>query len=405
MSNRTFDKRPDDIVIVSGARTPIAKFGGSLKTVSAIDMGALVVGEAVKRAGIEPAAVDECIIGQVGSWGPNGFVARAISLKAGLPNETCAYSVNRQCGSGLQSIADGIMEIQTGQAEVVVAGGSESLSQLPYYVTDARWGARMGHKQFEDGVIDILTWPLDMSHNGVTAENVAREYHVSREEQDAFAARSQQRACKAVADGVFADEIVPVEVKGRKGAVTVFDTDEGPREGVTAESLGKLRPCFVFDGTGTVTAGNSSSLNDAAAAVVIMTRAKAEGLGCTPMVAIRGFAIAGYDASLMGYSPYFSSKKLAEKLELDLAAIDFFEINEAFASQAYAVTRDLGLDQEKVNIYGGGISLGHPIGATGTILAIKCAYELAVRHPEKRDAMVSMCIGGGQGISMYFTAE
>ena len=405
MSNRTFDKRPDDIVIVSGARTPIAKFGGSLKTVSAIDMGALVVGEAVKRAGIEPAAVDECIIGQVGSWGPNGFVARAISLKAGLPNETCAYSVNRQCGSGLQSIADGIMEIQTGQAEVVVAGGSESLSQLPYYVTDARWGARMGHKQFEDGVIDILTWPLDMSHNGVTAENVAKKYNVSREEQDAFAARSQQRACKAVADGVFADEIVPVEVKGRKGAVTVFDTDEGPREGVTAESLGKLRPCFVFDGTGTVTAGNSSSLNDAAAAVVIMTRAKAEELGCTPMVAIRGFAIAGYDASLMGYSPYFSSKKLAEKLELDLAAIDFFEINEAFASQAYAVARDLGLDQEKVNIYGGGISLGHPIGATGTILAIKCAYELAVRHPEKRDAMVSMCIGGGQGISMYFTAE
>lgn len=405
MSNRTFDKRPDDIVIVSGARTPIAKFGGSLKTVSAIDMGALVVSEAVKRAGIEPAAVDECIIGQVGSWGPNGFVARAISLKAGLPNETCAYSVNRQCGSGLQSIADGIMEIQTGQAEVVVAGGSESLSQLPYYVTDARWGARMGHKQFEDGVIDILTWPLDMSHNGVTAENVAKKYNVSREEQDAFAARSQQRACKAVADGVFADEIVPVEVKGRKGAVTVFDTDEGPREGVTAESLGKLRPCFVFDGTGTVTAGNSSSLNDAAAAVVIMTRAKAEELGCTPMVAIRGFAIAGYDASLMGYSPYFSSKKLAEKLGLDLAAIDFFEINEAFASQAYAVARDLGLDQEKVNIYGGGISLGHPIGATGTILAIKCAYELAVRHPEKGDAMVSMCIGGGQGISMYFTAE
>ena len=405
MSNRTFDKRPDDIVIVSGARTPIAKFGGSLKTVSAIDMGALVVGEAVKRAGIEPAAVDECIIGQVGSWGPNGFVARAISLKAGLPNETCAYSVNRQCGSGLQSIADGIMEIQTGQAEVVVAGGSESLSQLPYYVTDARWGARMGHKQFEDGVIDILTWPLDMSHNGVTAENVAKKYNVSREEQDAFAARSQQRACKAVADGVFDDEIVPVEVKGRKGAVTVFDTDEGPREGVTAESLGKLRPCFVFDGTGTVTAGNSSSLNDAAAAVVIMTRAKAEELGCTPMVAIRGFAIAGYDASLMGYSPYFSSKKLAEKLELDLAAIDFFEINEAFASQAYAVARDLGLDQEKVNIYGGGISLGHPIGATGTILAIKCAYELAVRHPETRDALVSLCIGGGQGISMYFTAE
>lgn len=399
------EKNPNDIVIVAGARTAIAKFGGSLKGVSAIDMGALVVAEAVKRAGIEPAVVDECIIGQVGSWGENGFLARSISLKAGLPNETCAYSVNRQCGSGLQSIVDGIMEIQTGAAEVVVAGGSENLSQLPYYVPSARWGARMGHKQFEDGVIDILTWPLDMSHNGVTAENVAKKYGVTREEQDAFAATSQQRACAAVEAGVFKDEIVPVELKDRKGNVTLFDTDENPRAGVTAESLARLKPCFVTDGTGTVTAANSSSLNDAAAAVVIMTRAKAEELGCTPMVAIRGCAIAGFDASLMGYSPYYSSRKLADQLGIDLADVDFFEINEAFASQAYAVMRDLGLDHDKVNIYGGGISLGHPIGATGTILALKCAYELAVRHPEKKDAMVSMCIGGGQGISMYFTAE
>ena len=398
-------KNPNDIVIVSGARTAVGKFGGSLKDVSAIDMGALVVREAVKRAGIEPAAVDEVIIGQVGSWGENGFLARSVSLKAGLPNESTAYSVNRQCGSGLQSIVDGILEIQAGDAEVVVAGGAESLSQLPYYVPSARWGARMGHKQFEDGVIDILTWPLDMSHNGVTAENVAKKYNVTREEQDAFAAASQQRACAAVDAGVFKDEIVPVELKDRKGSVTYFDTDENPRAGVTAESLARLKPCFVRDGTGTVTAANSSSLNDAAAAVVIMTRAKAEELGCKPMVSIRGHAIAGFEASLMGYSPYYSSKKLAEKLDLDLADIDFFEINEAFASQAYAVMRDLGLDHNKVNIYGGGISIGHPIGATGTILAIKCAYELAVRHPEKKDAMVSMCIGGGQGISMYFTAE
>ena len=398
-------KNPNDIVIVSGARTAVGKFGGSLKDVSAIDMGALVVREAVKRAGIEPAAVDEVIIGQVGSWGENGFLARSISLKAGLPNESTAYSVNRQCGSGLQSIVDGILEIQAGDAEVVVAGGAESLSQLPYYVPSARWGARMGHKQFEDGVIDILTWPLDMSHNGVSAENVAKKYNVTREEQDAFAATSQQRACAAVDAGVFKDEIVPVELKDRKGSVTYFDTDENPRAGVTAESLARLKPCFVRDGTGTVTAANSSSLNDAAAAVVIMTRAKAEELGCKPMVSIRGHAIAGFEASLMGYSPYYSSKKLAEKLDLDLADIDFFEINEAFASQAYAVMRDLGLDHNKVNIYGGGISIGHPIGATGTILAIKCAYELAVRHPEKKDAMVSMCIGGGQGISMYFTAE
>ena len=398
-------KNPEDIVIVSGARTAVGKYGGSLKDTSAIDMGARVVREAVKRAGIGPEAVDEVIIGQVGSWGENGFLARSISLKAGLPNETTAYSVNRQCGSGLQSIIDGILEIQAGDADVVVAGGAENLSQLPYYVPSARWGARMGHKQFEDGVIDILTWPLDMSHNGVTAENVAKKYDVSREEQDAFAATSQQRACAAIEAGVYKDEIVPVELKDRKGNITYFDTDENPRQGVTAESLARLKPCFVRDGTGTVTAANSSSLNDAAAAVVIMTRAKAEELGCKPMVCIRGHAVAGYEASLMGYSPYYSSKKLAEKLDLNLADIDFFEINEAFASQAYAVMRDLGLDHDKVNIYGGGISIGHPIGATGTILAIKCAYELACRHPEKKDAMVSMCIGGGQGISMYFTAE
>ena len=398
-------KNPEDIVIVSGARTAVGKYGGSLKDTSAIDMGALVVREAVKRAGIGPETVDEVIIGQVGSWGENGFLARSISLKAGLPNETTAYSVNRQCGSGLQSIIDGILEIQAGDADVVVAGGAENLSQLPYYVPSARWGARMGHKQFEDGVIDILTWPLDMSHNGVTAENVAKKYDVSRGEQDAFAATSQQRACAAIETGVYKDEIVPVELKDRKGNITYFDTDENPRQGVTAESLARLKPCFVRDGTGTVTAANSSSLNDAAAAVVIMTRAKAEELGCKPMVCIRGHAVAGYEASLMGYSPYYSSKKLAEKLDLNLADIDFFEINEAFASQAYAVMRDLGLDHDKVNIYGGGISIGHPIGATGTILAIKCAYELACRHPEKKDAMVSMCIGGGQGISMYFTAE
>lgn len=405
MSNRAFPKDPQDIVIVAGARTPIAKFGGSLKDVSAIDLGALVVGEATRRAGIDPALVDEVVVGNVGGWGPNGFLARAISLKAGLPDETCAYSVNRQCGSGLQSIIEGVMEIKTGQSEIVVAGGAENLSQLPYYVTDARWGARMGHKRFEDGVIDILTWPLDDSHNGVTAENVAKKFNVSREDQDAYAARSQQRACQALEDDVFATEIVTVEVPGRKGAVTLFDKDENPRAGVTAEGLARLKPCFVFDGTGTVTAANSSSLNDAAAAVVLMTRAKAAELGCTPMVTIRGYAVAGYDASLMGYSPYFSSKKLAAQLDLNLADIDFVEINEAFASQAFAVSRDLGLDAQKVNIYGGGISLGHPIGATGTILALKCAYELAERHPEKRDALVSMCIGGGQGISMYFTAE
>lgn len=389
-----------EVVIVSGARLPVGSFGGSLKDVSAIDMGAMVVKEAVKRAGIDPALVDECVIGQVGQVAENGFIARAISLQAGLPKQTGAYSVNRQCGSGLQAIAEAAMQIQTGHADVVVAGGVESISQLPYYVKEARWGARMGHKSFEDGVIDILTWPLNNNHNGVTAENVAREFNVSRAEQDAFALESHRRACKAIRNGNFKDEILPVELKDRKGKVTVFDTDEGPREGLTIENLAKLKPCFLKDEQASVTAGNSSSLNDGAGAVVVMSAEKAEALGVAPMLKIVDFAIAGYDAELMGYTPKFSSEKLAVKLGLDLKSIDMFEINEAFASQAFAVRRDLGLDPAKVNIYGGGISIGHPIGATGAILTIKVMYELM--RTNKKDAMISMCIGGGQAISMYF---
>lgn len=257
----------------------------------------------------------------------------------------------------------------------------------------------MGHKSFEDGVIDILTWPLDGNHNGVTAENVAEKYHVTREEQDQFALESHQKACAAIKAGKFKEEILPVELKDRKGNVTVFDTDEGPRDGQTIEKLAKLRPCFVKDGT--VTAGNSSSLNDGAAAVVVMSAEKAKELGVTPKLKIEGFAVAGFDAELMGYSPKLSSEKLAARLGLNLKEIDMFEINEAFASQAYAVSRDLGLDKNKVNIYGGGISIGHPIGATGAILTVKVLYELL--RTDKKDAMISMCIGGGQGISMYFT--
>lgn len=388
-----------EVVIVSGVRTPVGSYGGSLKGVSAIDLGAMVVKEAVNRAGIRPADVNEVIVGQVGQIAECGFVARAISLKAGMPNEATAYSVNRQCGSSLQAIADAVMEIQTGFADVVVAAGAENISQLPYYVKDARWGARMGHKCFEDGVIDILTWPLDGNHNGITAENVAKKYNVSREEQDIFALESHRRAVAAIESGIFKDEILPVELKDRKGNVTIFDTDEGPRKGLTIEKLEKLKPCFVKGGT--VTAGNSSSLNDAAAAVVVMSKEKAEELGVKPLLTIKGYDVAGFDAELMGYSPKFSSEKLAKKLGIDLKSIDMFEINEAFASQAYAVRRDLGLDPEKVNIYGGGISIGHPIGATGCVLTVKVLYELM--RTNKKDAMISMCIGGGQGISMYFT--
>lgn len=389
-----------EVVIVSGVRLPVGSFGGSLKTISTIDMGSMVVKEAVRRANIDPNLVDEVIIGEVGQVAEDGFVARAISLKAGLPESATAYSVNRQCGSSLQAIADAYLQIKTGKSDVVVAGGVESTSRLPYYIKDARWGARMGHKCFEDGVIDILTWPLDGNHNGVTAENVARQYNVSREEQDNFALQSHLRAAKAIAEGKFKDEILPVELKDRKGNITVFDTDEGPRADQTIEKLAKLKPCFVKE-DGTVTAGNSSSLNDGAGAVVVMSKEKADELGIKAMLKIEDYAVAGFKAELMGYSPKFSSEKLAKELNLDLTKIDMFEINEAFASQAFAVSRDLKLDPNRVNIYGGGISIGHPLGATGAILTIKVMYELA--RTEKKDAMISMCIGGGQGISMYFT--
>lgn len=388
-----------DVVVVSGVRLPVASFGGSLKTVSVIDMGAMVVREAVKRAGISSTAVNEVIVGQVGQIAECGFVARAISLAAGMPKETTAYSVNRQCGSGLQAIADGVMMIQTGRADVVVAAGAENLSQLPYYIKDARWGSKMGHKVFEDGVIDILTWPLTNSHNGITAENVANQFHVSRAEQDEFALESHRRAVAAIKAGKFTNEILPVELKDRKGNVTVFDTDEGPRDGLTIEKLAKLRPAFIKGGS--VTAGNSSSLNDGAAAVVLMSRKRAEELGVIPKLKVEGFAVAGLEPEIMGYAPKLSSEKLAKQLGIGLTEIDMFEINEAFASQAYAVRRDLGLDAKKVNIYGGGISIGHPIGATGCILTVKVLYELI--RTNKKDAMISMCIGGGQGISMYFT--
>ena len=390
-----------EVVIVSGVRLPVGSFGGSLKDISAIDMGAMVVKEAVKRAGIEPSDVDETIVGQVGQIAECGFVARAVSLKAGLPETTCAYSVNRQCGSGLQAIADAVMEIQTGFADVVVAAGTENISQLPYYVKDARWGARMGHKVFEDGVIDILTWPLGPYHNGVTAENVAEKYNVTRQEQDQYALESHLRAAAAIEAGKFKDEILPVELKDRKGNITVFDTDEGPRASQTIEKLERLKPCFVKGGT--VTAGNSSSLNDGAAAVVVMSREKADALGVKPLLTIKGCTVAGNDGAVMGYAPKLSSEKLAAKLGLDLKAIDMFEINEAFCKPGLCRTPRPGTGPRKVNIYGGGISIGHPIGATGVILAVKVLYEL--QRTDKKDAMVSMCIGGGQGISMYFTKD
>jgi acetyl-CoA C-acetyltransferase len=387
-----------EVVIVSGARTAIGKFGGSLKDVHPVDLAAHVVKEAINRAGIEPKVVDELIVGNVGQIAENGFIGRMISLKSELPEETTAYSVNRQCGSGLQSIVDAMLEIQTGNADVVVACGTENMSQLPYYDKGSRFGYRMGNGTLEDGLLTILTWPGGPFHNGETAENVAERYNVSREEQDQFSLDSQEKAIRAIRSGKFKDEIVPIELKNKKGNITVFDTDEHPREGLTLEKLGKLKPAFKEGGS--VTAANSSGINDGAGAVVMMSREKAEELGIKPILKLKGYAVAGNSPEYMGYAPKLSTEKLAKKLNVELKDIDIFEINEAFASQAFAVIRDLNIDPEKVNVNGGAVSLGHPVGGTGTILTVKLMYEMERSNLDK--GIVAMCIGGGQGISALF---
>lgn len=389
-----------EVVIVSGARTAIGKFGGSLKDVHQTDLAAHVVKEAVKRAGIEPSNVDELVVGNVGQVAENGFIGRVVSLKADLPQETTAYSVNRQCGSGMQAIVDGMQAIQTGNADVVVACGTENMSQLPYYDKGSRFGYRMGNGVLEDGLLTILTWPGAGGpfHNGTTAENVAEHYNVSRLEQDQFAVESQEKAINAIKNGKFRDEIVPIELKDRKGNITVFDTDEHPRAGVTVEKLAKMKPAFREGGS--VTAANSSGINDGAAAVVLMSAEKANELGIKPILKIKGYAVAGNSPELMGYAPKLSTEKLAKKLNINLNEVDIFEINEAFASQAYAVVRDLDINPSKVNVNGGAISLGHPVGATGAILTVKMMYEMM--RSDLDTGIVSMCIGGGQGISALF---
>jgi acetyl-CoA C-acetyltransferase len=387
-----------EVVVVSGVRTAIGTFGGSLKDIHQTDLAGLVIKEAVKRAGIEDKLVDEVIVGNVGQIAENGFIGRMCSLKAGLPLETTAYSVNRQCGSGLQAIADGLMEIQTGNAEIVAACGTENMSQLPYYVKGARFGYRMGHGQFEDGLLTILTWPMGPYHNGITAENVAERFNVTREQQDIFALSSQEKAVKAIDEGKFKEEILPVEISLGKGKTAMFDTDEHPRRGLTLEKLAKLRP--VFKEGGSVTAANASGINDGAAAVVLMSREKAEQLGLQPILTIKGFAVAGNEPEIMGFAPALSTKKLLNKLNLKVQDIDLIELNEAFASQSIAVINDLQLDMNKVNVNGGAIALGHPVGATGVILTVKLMYEMKKQNAKL--GLVTMCIGGGQGISMLF---
>ncbi|MGE5553077.1 MAG: thiolase family protein [Betaproteobacteria bacterium] len=386
-----------DIVVVDGVRSAIGKFGGGFKDLPASDLGAKVIAEAVRRAQVDPELVDDVVMGCVGQVAEDAFIARRCALKAGLPVKGNAYAVNRLCGSGLQAINTAAQSILAGEAEVCVAGGVENMSRLPFYVRDARWGYRLGHGQFEDGVITALSDPFGGYPMGMTAEIVAERFKVSRADQDEFALLSQQRAAAAIQSGRFKDEILPIEVTSGK-TTTVVETDEHPRPDTTLEKLAKLRPAFKADGT--VTAGNSSGINDAAAAVVLMSAEKAKALGLRPKLRVMAQGLAGVEPEIMGFAPALAVRKVLAKTGLTLDQIDLIELNEAFAAQSVAVIRDLGLDLEKVNVNGGAIALGHPIGATGAILTVKLMHELAKRGG--RYGLATLCIGGGQGIATIF---
>jgi len=387
-----------EIVVAGGVRTAIGKFAGAFKDTPTSDLGATAIRAAVDRAGISPSVVDEVILGCVGQVGEDAFNARLATLKAGLPETTTAFNVNRLCGSGLQAINSAVQELRTGEAQVVVAGGNENMSIQPYMLPRSQVGWRLGEAQLIDGTLSLVTDPFGRYQMGATAEKVAERYGVSREAQDKFAAESQRRAGVAIAEGRFKEQIMPIAIPQRKGDPLVADLDEHPRPGTTAESLARLKPAFR-DG-GSVTAGNSSGINDAGAAVVVMTSARAQELGVTPQLEWVADAVAGVAPEIMGVAPIFAVQNLLKKAGMTINDIDLMELNEAFAAQAVAVIRELEIDPEKVNPNGGAIALGHPVGATGAILTVKLAYELKRRQAEW--GIVTMCIGGGQGIATLF---
>ena len=386
-----------DIVILGGARTPIGSFGGSLAAVPPITLGAKAAKAALDRAGVAPDRVGHVAFGHVINTDPKDmYLSRVAAMEAGIPDTTPAMNVNRLCGSGLQAIVSMVQSLAMGDAEFVLAGGAESMSRSPYIVQEQRWGAKMGDIRTRDMMLGALHCPFGTGHMGVTAENVAEEHGIDRAAQDAFALESQARAARAIAEGRFADQIAPVEIAGRKGT-TVVDTDEHPKP-TTAEGLAALRPVFKKDGT--VTAGNASGLNDGAAAVVLATAEAAEAAGLSPRFRVLGYAHAGVRPEVMGIGPIPAVERLLERTGLTADDFDVIESNEAFAAQAIAVNRRLGLDPAKVNPNGGAIALGHPVGATGAIIAVKAMYELD--RIEGRRALCTMCIGGGQGIAVAF---
>ncbi|AHD23470.1 thiolase family protein [Rhodococcus pyridinivorans] len=384
---------PERIVIVDGARTPVGSFGGALKDVPAHELGATAVREALQRAGVAGEDIDEVVMGCIGQVGADAYNARRVTLAAGLPVSTPALTVNRLCGSGLQAVWSAAQEIRWGAAEITVAGGDESMSRMPFYDFGARNGYKLGNRELVDGTVGMLTDPFSGLHMGVTAENVAREYGVSREQQDEFALESQRRAATDAAKAAFAEEITPVEIGGRK-PVTVTE-DEHPKPDTTLEVLGKLRSAFIKDGT--VTAGNASGINDGAAALVLASESVARERGLGASVVLESVVTSAMEPELMGYAPTLALVKLFEQNGLTPADIDTVELNEAFASQAVAVARDAKLDPEKTNPYGGAIALGHPVGATGAILTLRVAKDLIRRDLEL--GVVTMCIGGGQALA------
>lgn len=387
-----------EVVILSGVRTAIGDYGGALKDVPPTDLAAQVVREAVKRAGIDAGQVGQLVFGNViHGEAKDMYFSRVACIKGGLPQDTTALTVNRLCGSGLQAIVSAAQSIMLGDADVAVGGGAESMSRGGYLIPSLRWGQRMNDGGVIDMMVGALTDPFDVVHMGITAENIAEKWKISREQQDEFAVESHRRAINAIEKGYFRDQILPIEVKTRKGTV-VFDRDEHPRADATAESLARLRP--VFKKEGTVTAGNASGINDGAAAVVLMEKEAAQKAGLKPMARLVSYGVAGVDPRFMGIGPVPASRKALSRAGLKVEDMDVIESNEAFAVQALAVSCDLKFDPKKTNPNGGAVGLGHPIGATGAILTVKAIYEL--QRTAGRYALVTMCIGGGQGIAAVF---
>ena len=386
-----------EVVIVSAVRTAIGAYGGNFKDVSAVQLGTVVAKEALKRAKVDPAIVDEVIFGNVLQAGLGQNVARQVSVHAGIPVEVPSFTVNKVCGSGLKTVALAAQAIMAGEADIILAGGTENMSQAPYLLKTARWGQRMGDGTIEDYMVKDGLWDIfNDTHMGVTAENIAEKYSFTREDQDNLAVVSQNRAEEAIKNGRFKDEIVAVEVPQRRKDPIIVDTDEFPRFGTTIEALGKLRPAFKKDGT--VTAGSASGINDGAAAFIIMSKEKAEELGLTPLATIASYASAGVDPSVMGTGPIPASKKALAKIDMTVEDLDLVEANEAFAAQALSVIKELNLDTEITNVNGGAIALGHPIGASGARILVTLLHEMAKR--DAKNGLATLCIGGGQGIAM-----